>query len=303
MKRTFESVLSRALDILAIHNEHAEYFARVPETRFRQRLRELGCFTLADLKTITATLLQTDFGLKPIPAKRIARVFHGRPRPDSILAAPPRYNAEEAARLTLRKLLAAYVPQQPNPVISQELGLRLANAGSTRCIVLKKNSTLDVSASFAIARGLLAGDEERKFVVLKKIPRPVYLVGEQLEWLAHEHPLFPEACLRSDGTDRLGLEWSKVSRRSRQFLRLVLESGGLGALKSESLRKLHRLSRGPRGLLRLRSRFPETSLEFDRRERIRDLPSLFQLLSPARLKQRRATGVGDVSGHLLGRRL
>ncbi len=249
---TYESKLAEAQEIVTGHNGRLPDDAeRLDWATILKKLKGMGGTTSDALAAVTWEDLQ-DCGLPRILARQIAAGFRKKNEPSS---KPLKTSA--VAALNLRELVGHYdVSGETNSLVAERLVKE--SKGLAFLVPNAAGDAIDVDRSVELLRELRDGHDPREFVVVDGDPRPVFRVGERLDWLADENPLFPGKMLSGQTCRETDRSWEGVSLETRQIV--YLAAAQTGELDNSDLGRCHDILDmvlTPDGQTRLRSRCPK----------------------------------------------
>lgn len=236
-----------------------------------QNSEEIKAKLIALGGTNEAALAQCSFedlealGIPLLLAKQIATVFR---KNDS--GSVDYVSSKKAERMTFEELLARYNPEEDNAISKRLIEI----AGSNRFVVFRNGNIVDVDTSAMLLKEIKKGWGERSVVTVDRIIKPIYKVGEMPDNYVDENPLYPGRALRPDGTcDQLNRSWAGVPLRTRQLIYLAVTRSDL-RMDSQRAGETLDVALEQDGERRLRERYPNASIEFDKLEKLSQLPSL-----------------------------
>ena len=185
--------------------------------QFKSQLVKLGGIDDAVLKLCTAADLQS-VGLPVLVARQVEAVFKG----DST-SSDGYVSDKSAARMRWEELLARYNPEEDNAISK-----KLKEVSSGQPFIVYVDGNVDVEASTTLLKELKKGFPPRKVYVKDGKPCHICKVGEVLNQLLDENPLYPGRALRPDGTcDQTNRSWAGTTLKVRQLIYLAVARGEL----------------------------------------------------------------------------
>ena len=265
---TFESLLEKAEEILAAHNESADPGSEIFMAEFRKKLAELGGADVASLRLVSWEDLQ-EIGIPRLRARQIAEIFREEDRESNAQV----LTAETASAASDEVLVGAYDPKRAtNPV-----GLELRQRSEDRpFVVFDRDGGVHRKATLQLLSELLEGDAAREHYQLGGHPVAVYRVGQRPDATADEHPLFTGRALRRDGSDELDLNWTTLRLEVRILLRLAVQGSELHVRDNDHVHEIfdRTTGYGDEAAAKLRQRYPMASTRYDELDGRGELPSL-----------------------------
>ena len=210
--------------------------------------------------------------VKPLAlAKDIAKIFRGKE--DS---PKQNFSSKKTEKMSLEELVGNFDPEDFNSPIAERLKKITRNQPF---IVYSNGRVIDVVKSIELLNEIKKGFEGRKIITINNVPTKVYKIGELPEDLVDENPLYIGRPLRPDGTcDQLNRSWQGVSKEIRQLVRIAIELNEIIV----DIDKAHMIldkCLNPNALEILRTRYNKASIEFDRRQKLGNLPLLLITLA------------------------
>jgi hypothetical protein len=173
---------------------------------------------------------------------------------------------------SLEQLLAFYDVNNPQDPITVALKKRFGD--KKVLIMLQGTDKVDIAATVQYV-----GDLERGLVSARDlVPDSTgtlvepQAVGEAVNVVLDEDPLFPGSPLRQDVSVVNHRNWRKVTFTNRQFCRIILDRGEVDAQNREAA--LNLIERAQAGVEALREAFPEAYVDFVKRVQTDELPRL-----------------------------
>jgi len=212
----------------------------------------------------------TDGGVKPTAlARDIAKVFRGK---EDTTASRRPVSSRRAELMPLNELIGAFDPDEPdNPVAK-----RLKTISSNRpFIVYNDGVDVNVEATYQLLKELKQGYPPRDSFDVNGVPKKIYSVGDRPDRLVPENPIYHGRPLRPDGTcDQTGRSWDGVDKEVRQLIRIGTRIGEIKIKSIDDAHSVMDLAISEDAANKLRSRYKKTSLEFDNKDRLGNLPNL-----------------------------
>lgn len=182
----------------------------------------------------------SDCGLPRLIAKQaISKISEPKERVQSTFNHDPvsYISREKSLQMSVAELLSVYDPFD----IDNEVGRRLRQKSKgLPFLVFLDDYSVDIPISSAILEEVVKGYPSREIASRSDgVPCRVYRIGEQPEAFADENPIYPGHILRPGGIcDQTEMSWSNISMKSRQIIRVALESG---EIRIESLQDAYDL--------------------------------------------------------------
>ncbi|MBI2482571.1 hypothetical protein HYV74_00140 [Candidatus Uhrbacteria bacterium] len=271
---TFRVRVTDAAKILGI-----EYLALA-----QHLVEKLGADTPDLLREVTFQDLTELEGTKPAKVRAALKELKGeRPVIVAVVGeddgakeagSPKAISPKKAASMTISQLVAAYDPREAdNPV-----GARLKTiVGSKRCVVFTADGAVDTGATTKLVDELRDGFPERDaYVEEGKSPRSTFRIGDRPDNLADENPLYANRPLRPDGTcDVTSRSWAKAGSSVRVLLRIATHvTQEFPMRSSQDAHDALDLAMLGDAEQRIRVRCPKASIEYDRLQKLGQLPTL-----------------------------
>ena len=270
---TYNSRVEAALAALATFNSKVPADKRIDPDGFKNSLTvELGA---VDEATIALVSVEDLLGLK-IPsaiARQMVQIFRSAGSPSAEVGPVRRITASNAPSASVQDLVFAYDPFQPTSPAAEEIRKRTNNA---RCLVFNVDGqTINREATIREVTALINNDPEREIVVIDNVPMKLYRVGERPPKTIDEHPLYKGTPLRSDGTDQLGLNWTKIPLEVRQLLLIAVSlTGELSVNTNDEVHDVYTRASAADATQTLRARYLQAALKFKELEQAGNLPTL-----------------------------
>jgi len=252
---------------------------------FEYRVKESGAITeeglaLLSHEDIGDILVKAQVSVDAVPkvlAKQVAGVFRSS---ESKSGCKSGYvSSRKAEAMTLRELLEAYDPLDPDNSVGSRL--KSLSGGKPFLVFNYDAKSLNVDDSLFLLEEVRAGYNPRQHYN----GEPVCKVGDVgVHLCVNENPLFPGRPLRSDGTcDMTNRSWKGVSLETEQLASLIdlsSESSRKAGVTANTILDIVEVAGAKDGFKRLGDRFPEALVKFNTLKREGKLPSLQVYLNP-----------------------
>jgi hypothetical protein len=201
-------------------------------------------------------------------AKDIAKIFRGK---EEVKTDAHPVSAKKVERMSLAELVAAYDPADSDNAV----GKRLKEVcKGEKFIVFANGHTIDTVTTLKLLQELKQGYPGRNEIDGKE----VHHVGVLPDNYVDENPLYKNRPLRPDGTcDQIGRSWEGVSLKVRQLIRLAMETGEL-TVSFDNAHNVMDIAMEEKGWDLLAKRYRKAVLEYNKKEKLGELPKLRMLL-------------------------
>ncbi len=174
--------------------------------------------------------------------------------------------------MTLEELVRAFDPEDSsNPV-----GIRLKRyVGDNPFIVYDAGRTVNVDITLQLLKEVKEGYPCRKIFEVGESIKEVYSLGDLPDNFADENPLYPGRPLRPDGScDQLNRSWQGVCPNVRRFIRFAVEQKDGIKVDFDAAHAVLDLALTADALKKLRSRYPNVAVAYDRAAKENKLPTM-----------------------------
>lgn len=217
---SYDDKLRTVTLLIASYNQSTDDKSRhLDPNEIIQKLKELGCISEDTLAEATWEDIQ-DCGVPKILSRRLASVFRERPKEDPITDPNQQKYTGKVSLMTTRQLIELYDWEAPESPVARRLNTL---ADGKRFLVYVDNQK-DVETSLQLFNELRDYGEKDTKIINESVV-PVLKVGERLNNVADEHPLFPGVALRPGGLSNAEFEWGKIPLNKKQLLYLAVQSG------------------------------------------------------------------------------
>jgi hypothetical protein len=244
---SYQDKLSRVLALIEEHNKNVGtegVVHRVDPEAFTKAMKNIGATTEAGLAQCTWEDLQ-ECGLPRILARQAASILResnvvgdmiaaGTAAADRWIESASRAGAEagqvvsavrkKVKEMTYEELFARYQPSggTGNDAVTEKLQ---ALSKGRRCVVMV-DGVVHAERSAKLLNELIRGYPEVEVTLINDKPVRVLKIGEAIDDVVDENPLWPGRALRPDGTcDQTNRSWEGVPHHIRQIVRLALDTG------------------------------------------------------------------------------
>lgn len=283
---TYDQKIETARKLIEQHNCNVEASHQIDIDYFLERLRNhLGGTTDAALMHCTWEELQECSEVKkdskpvtaPLPkllAKQIAEAFRkniSKPGTSRIVS------DRRAASMTAQELLEAYNPKDAANPVGNRLG---SLSQGLPCLVFRPDGSLAVEASLECLQDIQEGLEPRAIYMLDGMPTRLLRIGEKLDSILEENPLYPGRSLRGSEQfcDQTNRSWKGINTKVRVLLYLALTDSR--ELKITQINDAHNMldlivSKSPEEAEKaIQARFPQAALRYQELALQSKLPTL-----------------------------
>ena len=175
------------------------------------------------------------------------------------------------------QLLEDYDPKNIHSPITITLKKRY---GDTPVIVFKPDSVIvDIETTANYIADLDTGYAEEDVIESEGKLVKIYKVGEMPNQTVDEDPLFEGSPLKNGRSIVNRVNWNKVSKEARQFIRIAIEMNEINTDNKREVRET--LKDAVEGIDKLAEIYPEVDLEYRERKTKQELPNLVMSLEDA----------------------
>ena len=259
----YETKIQKAQEV--VDNFNTSSGNKVNWNQFLKALSEAGGISDETLAECSWEDLKS-MGLPALIAKQVAKIFRQSDDEKPKFISPAR-----ASSMTTKDLVLNYNPSEADNPVGQRLK---ALSGGKRFIVFNDDGTI-YGDSVGLLQELKDGYPERETVVVDSKPRQVYAVGERIDNLADINPLYPNRCLRPDGTcDQTNRSWAGVSEEIRYLVFLGVTSTREIQVTHETSHNILDIVVSENALGKITQRYPKTYVLYNRLKLENNLPTL-----------------------------
>jgi len=268
----YDARIAQAREVVESHNAAVGEEGKVDFDAFLGNLRKDGGTTVPALQACSYEDLMKCGLNGRILAKQVADIFREEVVGAGGTGVP---SAKKASQMTMRQLVEHYDPLDPFSAV----GKRLKTVSQNKpFIVLHKSNRVQVDATLTSLEEIKQGYPARsEFELSPGVWVKTHRVGEGVTHLVDENPLYKGHALRPDGScDQTGIDWSATPHDVRQFVSVGVSVTKEISLKTkdDALDLFDRFDGREDALERLRKRYRQTAMRFDKMRDEGKLPNL-----------------------------
>lgn len=278
-----EELFDAVIALLEQHNKAVGDFGKVDTTEFILAVKASGTTTPETLKSLSheqildclpVAKLANGKEIKPtVLAKSIAKIWRAgiNDGEESLATTPSVVSEKKASKMTLPELVACFDPED----FTNAVGKRLSEISKCQAfIVYDSGRSVNVQATCYLLSEIKKGFEGRKVYEGKE----VFKIGDLPCNYAEENPLYPGRPLRPDGTcDQTNRSWEGVPKNVRQLIFLAVKSKEIEVNSPGGIDRANNvldLAMSSTAFTSIKARYFKAGIEFDRLEKLGQLPPL-----------------------------